>query len=296
MDVFNMFSSASYQKSGSIDFLCPSCGSKCQDKDEICSFCSYDLKEYKNDILAPYKFFNDSIKKAKDKNYFEAIIDISKFLAFYPDDLDANKLYIYILHKNGQEEAYNTAIDAFEEKFVRNPWIMEIETDGIDSYQLPQTKCEGVVGNKEAFSHFTKEYVSYRTKTVNDIIQLVAEFYDIVRSCKDKTSGQKIAKFYETNFYQFLSKKEINVVSHDGQIYDELAKEDLETITVQNRISDRKKNQGCIVTYYPAVFLRHALISKEVVAYVDNETSEIPKITKPSSAKAKKRNPSKRRR
>ena len=296
MDVFIMFSSASYQKSGAIDFLCPSCGSKCQDKDEICSFCSYDLKEYKNDILAPYKFFNDSIKNVKDENYFEAIIDISKFLAFYPDDLDANKLYIYILHKSGHEEAYNTAIAAFEEKFVRNPWIMEIETNGIDSYQIPQTKCEGVDGNNDAFSHFTKEYVSYRAKTVEDIIHLVAEFYDIVRSCKDKTSGQKIAKFYETNFCRFLSKKELYVVSHDGQIYDELPKEDQESIVVQSRISDCKKNQGCIVTYYPAVFLRHALISKEVVAYVDNETAEISKITKPSSATAKKRNPSKRRR
>ena len=296
MDMFRVFSNTSF-KNTSVELICPSCGSKCQDSDEICSTCAFDLHEYKEIVLAPYKFFNDAIDLTKKELYFEALIASNKFLAFYPNDEDANKLNIYLLYMTGNIEAYQRALDDFEIKFVRNPWIMDIETKGIDAYILPSARCNSVSGNEIAFEQLAQEYVAYRTKTINDIVKLTCDFYDVIRAYNGKSVGQKLLKFFETNFYHFLSKKEISVVSHNGLIYDELSDEELETITVHDKVTDKKRPQGSILTYYPAIFLRHALVSKEIVAYVDNDimVPTKPLISNEKKTKTKKRNPSKRR-
>lgn len=283
MNPFNLFTNNTFVKSTAVEIICPSCSQKCADSEELCPTCSYDLKEYKANVLLPYSFFNEALKNIDDEKYFDALIAASKFLAFYPNDEDGNKLYIYLLHKNNKEAEYHKALEKFEKDFVRNPWIMEIETKGIDSYILPSKKCEKNSFNKNAFDDFTYDYVTYRTHTVADIIKLTNDFYDVVRIYRGRRAGTELVKFYETNFLQFISKKEIKVDNHDGLMADELTNDELQTIDILTKITDKKKKQGSLVTIHPAIYLRHALVAKEKCAYVDN--------SKPEKSKSEKREP-----
>jgi hypothetical protein len=295
MNTYNMFFNNTFVKSTAIEFNCPSCGQKCNNKDELCSLCSYNLKEYKSNLLIAYSYFNEAVREAKAKNYFESIINISKFLAFYPDDIDANKFYIYLLHKNGSEDLFKKAISEFEKNFIRNSWIMEIETKGIDSYKIPDAKCEGVKGNKNAFTDFICEYVSFRAKNTKHIIELINEFYEVFRVYKERKDGVELVKFYETSFLQFLSKKEIKIEIHDGMILDELPTEEIKSFDILTKIKDKKKKQGSLITYYPAIYLRHALVSKEKVVFIDNAMQEKKSKNEPVYSQKKDKNKKHRR-
>ena len=129
----------------------------------------------------------------------------------------ADQLYIYLLYKNDKIEEYYLELEAYEEKYVRDPWIMEMEVQGIKEFQLPTHRIIEVKENNTAFQDLIDESVKNRVRIIKDIEQLIKDFYDIVRVYKGKKSGKQLVKFYETNFIQFLSRREIAVVTHDGQ-------------------------------------------------------------------------------
>lgn len=275
MNVHNLFSKASLQKPVMGEFECPSCGEMCSQNDENCPTCSYSLSEYKSIVLAPYAHFNSAITRTKDGDYFGALLEVVKYRAFYANDRYADQLYVYLLYKNDKFEEYYSELEAYEEKYVRDPWIMEIELQGIEAFQLPTHRIIEVKENNNAFQELIDENLKNRAQIIKDIKQLINDFYDIVRVYKGKKSGKQLVKFYKTNFIQFLSKREIAVVTHDGQQYDVgLTDPELETLIVYGRVNDEKRKDGSIITYYPAVFVRRALISKEVVACVDNKVEK----------------------
>ena len=275
MNLYNSLNNTAYSKTLRIEFNCPSCGNICNESDDLCPHCSYSLEEYKNNVLAAYRYFNNAINLANEDDYFDALLEITKFLAFFPKDLDGNKVFVYLLFKNKQQEKYEKALQEFENAFPRNPWIMEVETKGIENYRLPNLKCESINGNPDAFIKFTHEYIAYRTKTVKETIQLINEFYDVLRVYLERKDNKEIIGFYETNFLRFLSKKEIQIETHNSQFFDDISDEQKQTLEMIGKTKNKKKKNGTIITVYPAIYLRHALLSKERIVIVDNNKKKI---------------------
>ena len=98
-DKINLFNVISI-KNNPLEYKCPSCGNVCTLEAQNCEMCDYKLKEYRNIILSKYNHYNAAIEFIKSKDYFNAIMAISRFLAFAPDDEKANEIYIYLLYMN----------------------------------------------------------------------------------------------------------------------------------------------------------------------------------------------------
>lgn len=290
MNPYNLFNKKN-NKTNEVEFLCPSCGHRCIVSDEFCSFCSYELNDYKKNILLPYKYFNEAIESSMKEDYISALILISKFLAYYPDDEEGNQFYIYLLYKNNFLDKYKKSLNDFEKKFVRHPWIIQVEENGIESYSIPTFKCSSLDFEINSFSNLILEYTSYRTKNIKDIVNLINDFYDIVRICKNKTNNTSldIIKFYETNFLKFISNREINLENHNGKLVDEMTNEDMQNVEIICKIEDSKKKDNTVVTIYPAIYLRKALISKEKIGVVvnNNKSSQVKSNKKVKKKKIK---------
>ena len=233
----------------------------------------YDLQGYKDILFTSYIYYNNALIYSKNGLFLDALIDISKFLAYYPFDEDGNKLFIYLLVKNGSLNKAKEEIVKFEEMFPLNPWIMEVEKEGIEQINLPniEVKDINIDTTVSSFETLQKEYVNYRLKNINDIIDLITHFFDIVRIAKENQKNSKknyykeIINFYEKNFLSFLSKKEIRIESFDGKNYNELSENDNKLIDVVGIINDEKKPDGTIKTIYPSIYLRSKMIYKQKV-------------------------------
>ena len=194
MNVHNLFLKASLQKPIMGEFKCPSCGKMCSQNDETCPTCSYLLSEYKSIVLAPYAHFNSAITRTKEGDYFGALLEVVKYRAFYSNDRYADQLYIYLLYKNDKIEEYYLELEAYEEKYVRDPWIMEMEVQGIKEFQLPTHRIIEVKENNTAFQDLIDESVKNRVRIIKDIEQLIKDFYDIVRVYKGEKEWQTISE------------------------------------------------------------------------------------------------------
>lgn len=274
MGNFNIFNSLKKtEQIKDVSFSCPSCGAKCSISEEKCHDCSYDLSEYKSILFTGYLYFNSAVLYASENKYQEAIVDAAKFVALFPLDEEGYKLYIYLLGKNGLQDRARAELEVFEHNFPMNPWLMEVEKNGIDKIECPVTDKKPISVEKPVASliALSREYTNYRIKNTNDIIDLTIHFYDLVSLLKRKQNQNKkndysfVVDFYEKNFLSFLSKKEIRIESFDGRIYNELTDDELKIIDVIGTKTDKKLKDGQIVTIYPALFLRSKMISKQKV-------------------------------
>lgn len=281
MGNFNIFNSLKKpDQIKDIFFSCPSCGAKCSISEAKCHDCSYDLSEYKGILFTGYLYFNSAVLYVSESKYLEAMVDAAKFVALFPLDEDGNKLYIYLLWKNGLKDRAKAELGVFEQNFPMNPWLMEIEKNGIDNIKCPITDKKPISIEKPVASliALSREYTNYRIKNTNDIIELTIHFYDLISLLKKRQNQNKkndysfVIRFYETNFLSFLSKKEIRVESFDGRTYNELTDDELKIIDVIGTKMDKKLKDGEIETLYPALFLRSKMISKQKV--------QINKLTK----------------
>ena len=271
MNVGNFLNNVKIVENKELLISCPSCGSECSVNDLTCSNCGYSLDHYKGILFSHYSYFDEAIDFFKAKDYFAAIISISKYLAFSPNDVEANKMYIYLLHINGQEEKYQHELELFEKKFVKNSWIMQIETKGIDSYVLPDKKNLNVPHIDEALSVLNNQYLDYRIKTTQDIIDFTQYFFDIVRYYSYKEKESKLLDFYQKKFLLFLSKKEISVNQNNGKKIDDLSNEELGLIDIIATEANSNFEDGTLITVYPCIQLRSSIISKEKVICIRND-------------------------
>lgn len=252
-------------------FSCPSCKEVCEIIDNHCNVCGYDLDNYKSIMFSHYNYFNSALDKVKEGKYFEAIVFISKYLAYEEDDADAYKIFIFCLYKDGKEDFYRKELEKFESRFPRNSLIFEIESKGIENIELP--KCKIMVKNCEnSFKKLKDEYLNDRFKNLDEIVQFIVQFYDFVRLCKSNgnKSLKNITKFYEEDFLQYLSKKEISLETFDGRKLEELTNEEMLSID-SNRVSQikyKKMESGTIITVQPTIKVRSKIIKKQQIMVV----------------------------
>ena len=256
-----------------LSIICPSCGSKCSIKENNCGECSYDLVEYRNILFSQYINLYLGYDLVKEERYHEALINISKFLAFYPKDEFANKLNIYILIKLNLIDLAKEFLVKFEEDFPRNRWILEVEDKGLDNIEIPNMDIEKIeLSEKEnSFNSLNQEYIKYRITNTNEVIELAQRFLDLLMYLKNtnemqqKLDANKIIEFLETYFISYLSKKEIRVESFEGKIYEDLTQEENSLIDVIGTVKDKTKKEGYIKTIYPAIYLRSKMLVKQKV-------------------------------
>ncbi len=254
-------------------FTCPSCGHQNKLKENICINCSYNLKKHKDIILSGYLNYNKAYELAKSEKFLEAIIEVSKFLAFYPLDEAGNKLYIYILVKLGNIDKAKKELLLFEDKFPLNPWIMEIEQEKIENLSFPNIDKVDIELNEviSPMDALTIEYLIYRINNTNELIELTLRFYDLLRLTKEKkitikkTNLEDLIYFYEKIFLTFLSKKELRVEVFEGKNYIDLTDEENKLIDVISIFHDKSLPEGYIKTIYPAIYLRAKMVAKQKV-------------------------------
>ena len=278
-NIFNLYNKP---KNDETKFRCPSCGEFCTIDDYKCPNCSYDLNEYITTLFSPYKYLNSSYVLAQKEKFNEALIDIVKFLAYFPNNMDANKLYIYILFKLKAEDKFKHELELFEQKFSCNPWLMEILKSDYKEVSFPNIKeikieCDNDISSVEKLAN---EYTNYRIKNINEIIELTIHFFDLLailkrESIKDKNNiSYKLAlSFYENNYLNFLSKKEIRIENFNGRNYKKLTQDEIKCIDVIGTINIKELQDDEIVVIQPALYLRSKLLMKQRI-YINKSDRE----------------------
>lgn len=283
MGIYALLNSINSTVPNTIQFICPSCGENCNVGHEKCPSCSYDLKHYKKIIFSHYVFFNNCIEQYQNGSLFQALISIVKYLAYEPDDVEANKLYIYLLHKNGKEEDCADELEKFEHSFPRHSWLMEIHRYGLDSFTMPEKKDFVIESVSKSLSILEEEYTSNRIKATNDILEFAVSFYDLIRTISSSTNrtSKQVLTFYNKKFLQFLSKREICFESYDGRNIDELTREEYAMMEIIAQVADKHKTNGTIVVIQPAIKVRSRIVVRQKVMCVNNS------INKKTSARTK---------
>ncbi len=257
-------------KNDQIEYKCPSCGNICNEKNKKCSVCGYGLKEFKSIILSKYNYFNNSLDYITKKDYFNALLEITRFLTFLPNDEKGNELFVYLLYKNGKDDDYKKQLDLFEQKFSCSSFIMNVENEGIEKYKIPPKIDIDIEFDEDSFEKLINLYETNRYRSINDILELSQGFFEIMQAIKEKNKEKIVQDFYNKRFMQFLSKQEISIEYSDGKNYESLSDDDKKKIDIKGHI-EAKKPVNTIVTLSPAFYVRSKLIAREQ-AFVVNKS------------------------
>ncbi len=288
--LYDLFDSSNENQ---IEFECPSCGRSNKISNTKCDFCSYDLAFTKSMLFSHYAFYNNALKYEQNGDYFNALIEISKFLAYEPVDETANKLFIYYLNKCDKKDEVKRRLEEFEEKFPRNPWIMQVETKGIDNIESPADSLKelnfNIINNQ--LNALNLEIAKSKVQTTNELGSIAINYYsNILRpSRNNKEMYYQLNWFFENVIVDQLSKREIRLEIFDGKNYNDLSNDDIAALDVKSTIEHKKMKDGTIITDVPGVYIRSALIHKQQVFVVKNETKKVEKETRKNNKKKKGR-------
>lgn len=276
-----------------VEFICPSCGHLNKLSNTKCESCNYDLSHTKSVMFSHYSFFNNVIKNEKEEKYFEAIIEISKFLAYEPKDEIANKLYIYYLNKLGRKSDVQNKLEEFEMMFPRNPWIMQVEMKGLDNIESPADSFKDI--NFEIITNqlltLSNELAKTKTQMISELGSIAINFYSyLLRPSKaNKEQYVRLTWFYENVIVPLLAKREIRLEIFEGKNYNDLSTDDVACVDVKSTIEYKGLPDGTIITDIPAVYVRSSLLQKQQIYVVKNPAPKEKKtVTKPNSSSINK--------
>ena len=229
-------------------------------------------------MFSHYTFFNNALKFEQYERYFDAIIEISKFLAYEPDDEVANKLYIFYLNKCGQKDVVKTKLSEFEEKFPRNSWIMEVESKGIDNLDSPSSTLKDISFEtiKNPLLKLSEEFAKSKAQTSSELGTIAINFYsNLLRPSKSNVAlYTRLAWFYDNVIIPQLAKREMRIESFDGKNYNDLTIEEAACVDVKTTIEAKNLPDGTIITDVPGVYIRSCLIQKQQIYVVKNKTNK----------------------
>lgn len=275
------------------EFVCPSCGHHNKLSNIKCESCSYDLTYTKSILFSHYLFFNNALKYEQDENYFNAIIEISKYLAYEPNDEMANKLYIFYLNKCGKKEDVQNKLNEFETKFPKNPWFMQVEMKGIDNIESPAESLKEINFEiiTEQLSRLNGEFAKNKVQTTSELGTIAINFYsNLLRPYKtDREVYSHLNWFFENVIVPQLAKREIRLEVFEGKNYNELSNEDVGCVDVKSTVEYKGLPNGTIITDVPAVYIRSCLIQKQQIYVVKNPTKEEKKEVKKQNQQKQKK-------
>lgn len=275
------------------EFVCPSCGHSNRISNIKCESCSYDLSQTKSILFSHYSFFNNALKYEKDERYFDAIIEISKFLAYEPNDEVANKLYIFYLNKCGRKEDVHRKLEEFEIRFPKNSWIMQVEMKGMDNIESPADSLKEINFDliSEQLLKLNVEFAKNKVQTTSELGSIAINFYsNLLRPYKnDRDVYYHLNWFFENVIVPQLAKREIRLEVFEGKNYNELSNEDVACVDVKSTVEYKGLPNGTIITDVPAVYIRSCLIQKQQIYVVKNQTKEEKKEVKKQNQQKQKK-------
>lgn len=272
---YSFFDSATKKE---VEFICPSCGHLNKISNIKCESCSYDLSQTKSVMFSHYSYFNTALIFEKEGKYFDAIIEISKFLAYEPKDEVANKLYIYYLNKLGKKNDVQAKLDKFEEMFPRNPWNMQVEMKGLDNIESPADSQKDINFDivTDQLLILSNELAKTKIQTTSELGSIAINFYsNLLRPAKaDKNLYARLSWFYDNVIVPQLAKREIRLEIFEGKNYNDLSTEDFACLDVKSTIEYKGVPDGTIITDVPAVYVRSSLLQKQQIYVVKKPAKE----------------------
>lgn len=261
-----------------VEFICPSCGHLNKLSNNKCKSCSYDLSQTKSVMFSHYSYFNNALNFEKKGRFFDATIEISKFLAYEPKDEVANKLYIYYMNKLGRKDDALSKLDEFEKNFPRNPWIMQVEMKGLDNIESPADSQKDISFDiiTNQLLVLSNELAKTKIQTTSELWSIAINFYsNLLRPSKaSKDLFTRLSWFYDNVIVPQLAKREIRLEIFEGKDYNDLSTDDVACLDVKSTIEYKGIPNGTIITDVPAVYVRSSLLQKQQVFVVKNLTKE----------------------
>ena len=98
MGQFDYFSAQAINRKNDYSvYVCPVCGNENIINSTECKYCRYSLKEFERVYFSHYNDYNEALLLIEEKKLFSAYEKKITFLEYYPKDVDAQHLRLYIL-------------------------------------------------------------------------------------------------------------------------------------------------------------------------------------------------------
>lgn len=256
-------------------YHCPYCGQENKINSSECRYCASSLLEYESIIFKNFNFYNEALEYAKNKNYLTAFEKIIVFLNDYSDDIQANRLKLFLLKKLNDKSFEEKAEKYISENNDR--WVTTL-VDNPKKISLSElTTKESFNGSLNADDcNFITYGEQIKQKLVTNIRETINSLYSIyvktkaIKKIKDKLFSEFLS-FYEKTFLLFMKKQDIQVIDLYHQNYNELDDEAKKCIGYVDTISNKKLPNGFISeVFFPEIRYRNFIIQKAKITVIKN--------------------------
>jgi hypothetical protein len=276
MSQFNFLSAQiENKKKDYTKYLCPFCGSENKINSSECVYCRNSLLEFEQSLYIKYNKYNESLHFANNEDYISALENVIQFLEYYPDDVEGNRLKLFLLNKlkdknfeNKAEEYLRVSQDRWVAKLIDTPKEVSIK-------DLP-TK-EVFIGKQ--ITELDNIFVAIKKnndRTLQNLKETINSLYSMYirlksrKKNKDKQTDEFIV-FYEKIFLLFLKKQDIQVIDYFNKNIEELSTEERKYIGAIDTISDKKLKNGTIAkVHFPEIRHNVFIVQKAKITVINN--------------------------
>lgn len=259
-------------------YTCPYCNNENKMNSSECIYCNKSLLEIESIIFAKYNNYNEALELVKNNKYISALEKICGFLERFPDDIDGNRLRLYILKQLNDEE-FELKAEAFM-KTSSDRWVAKL-------LDTPELVSIDDLTTKESFKGIENFYPANciiaceqeKIKFVNNIKETVNSLYSMYIRLKSTRKFDKIKyanefiSFYEKIFLRFLSKNNIEVKNYFGLNLFDLSEEEKKCIANIETIYKKKEKDGFInEVFYPEIKYNGFFVQRTKITVIQNPT------------------------
>ena len=265
MGQFDYFSAqAINRKNDYTIYTCPLCGTENAINSIECKYCRYSLKEFESIYFSRFNNYNDALSLLVNNKTISAYEKIISFLEYYPKDVDAQHLRLFILYLLKDEDFSIKAEKYLQENNDR--WTVKL-IDTPESVSLKEFSqkplFEGhpnLLSLDKIASAKQEERVKITTQ-LKDFANRIYDFYCKVKTQKNKNPVfDEIKFFYEKIFVEFLLRNEMNIIDYLGLNYNEFSEEQKKILGTVDTVEDKKYPDGQIVKVFMPEIRYHSLI------------------------------------
>ena len=255
-------------------YVCPVCGNENIINSTECKHCRYSLKEFESVYFSHYNDYNEALLLVEEKKLFSAYEKIITFLEYYPKDVDAQHLRLYILSLLKDEE-FSAKAEAYSQEHS-DRWVINL-IDAPESVSVKDFQMKTLFKGEKLLSSIYKIATAKqeeRNKTIGQLKELTNRLYEIyikVKTLKaNKPIFAEIKLFYEKIYMEFLLRNGMNITDYLGRNFNDLTEEEKKILGSVYNVEDKKKPDGTIVKVfmpeirYNSILLQQAKITVNV--------------------------------
>lgn len=275
MGQFDYFSAQAINRKNDYSvYVCPVCGNENTINSTECKYCRYSLKEFESVYFSHYNDYNEALLLIEEKKLFSAYEKIITFLEYYPKDVDAQHLRLYILSLLKDEE-FSAKAEAYSQEHS-DRWVINL-IDAPESVSVKDFQKKTLFKGEKLLSSIYKIATAKqeeRNKTIVQLKELTNRLYEIYIKVKTLKANNpifaEIKLFYEKIYMEFLLRNGMNITDYLGLNYNDLTEEQKKILGSVDTVEDKKKPNGAIVKVfmpeirYNSILLQQAKITVNV--------------------------------